>query len=190
MTGPSIRLATTVDRDAVIETVVAAFDSDPAFRFFFPTDDSWARNAGAFAGALFDSRVRQEAVWIAGGVDAVAMWSRPGGGSIRSDFTVLDDDARARLAAYEAATHGGLPDEPFWYLGILATHPYQRGRRLGRTLMLEGLQAAAAEGFDCYLETTRESNLDIYRGSGWNVAAESSIDDLTIWVMRHRGIAR
>ncbi len=189
MTEPSIRIATPADRADVIDTVVAAFDQDPAFRWFFPTDTSWARNVQPFVGALFDSRVDSSATWLVDDAAAVAMWADPAAESLRADLGALDDAALARLSAYNAATADGLPDEPFWYLGVLATRPDRQGERLGRTVMEAGLRRAATTGVPAYLETTKPANVSMYERSGWSVTAENTIDSLTIWVLRHEGIS-
>lgn len=187
MTEPSIRIATAEDRQTVVDTVVAAFDQDPAFRWFFPTEDSWSRNAHLFVGALFDSRVASGATWLADDGAALAMWADPAAESLRADLGALDDDALARLSTYNDATAGGLPDEPFWYLGVLATHPDRKGEKLARRVMVEGLRRARSTGLPAYLETTNEANVALYERSGWTQTAESHIDTLTIWVLRHEG---
>ena len=64
---PSVRRATPADRDRVITTVVAAFVDDPAFRYFFPDDATYAGHAADFAGYLFDKRVRHGSVWLVEG---------------------------------------------------------------------------------------------------------------------------
>jgi GNAT superfamily N-acetyltransferase len=189
MPSPEIRLADRTDRDTVVSTVVAAFDQDPAFRWFFPTDASWDRNVRPFVGALFDSRVDANATWLADDGAALALWADPNADSLRADLGALDEDAVARLAAYNAATTDGLPDSPFWYLGILATRPDRQGERLARTVMEVGLRRAAETGLPAYLETTKPSNVQMYERSGWAVTAENSIDTITIWVLRHEGVS-
>ena len=189
MSDPEIRVATAADRAAVVDTVVAAFDQDPAFRWFFPTEASWERNAHLFVGALFDSRVASAATWLADDGAALAMWADPSAESLRADLGALDTDALARLADYNEATEGGLPDTPFWYLGILATRPDRRGEQLARRVAEQGLRRAKATGLPAYLETTNAANVWLYERSGWAVTAESHIDTLTIWVLRHEGLS-
>src|SRR4051794_6097136 len=54
---PAIRAAIPADRERVVESVVAAFDQDPAFRYFFADASTFAEQAAAFAAYLFDKRV-------------------------------------------------------------------------------------------------------------------------------------
>ncbi|HWS31426.1 MAG TPA: GNAT family N-acetyltransferase [Actinoplanes sp.] len=105
-------------------------------------------------------------------------------GSAGSGLEGLAGDARERLRRYDDAVHAAFPERPYWYLGVLGTHPAAAGRRLGRTVMAEGLRRAAADGLPAYLETSRPGNVDLYRGAGWEVVAEVS-DPLPIWIMQH-----
>lgn len=183
----AFRVATPDDRAAVIDTVVLAFDEDPAFRYFFPTDELWAADAPAFVGALFDSRVDAGATWMTNDASAVAMWASPEAESLRADFGVLDPSTRARLAAYDEVTHSGLPDTAFWYLGILATHPAHRGQRLGRRAMQPGLDLASSTSLPAYLETTNDANVALYERSGWETTSAVEFSGIRITVLRHIG---
>ena len=76
-----------------------------------------------------------------------------------------------------------LPDEPYWYLGVLGTHPDWTGRRWGHAVMAAGLRRAAEEGLPAILETSTAGNVAMYRRAGWDVIAEIT-DPLPIWVLR------
>lgn len=185
--------ATPADRPRVVETVVAAFDADPAFRYFFPDHASFKDQAATFTGHLFDERAAVGAVWIIEGGSAVAMWDPPspaaGNLSAAGGPTLdLPVDTLARLAAYDAAVYGALPATPYWYLGIVATHPDRVGRGWGRALIAAGLARAAADRVPAYLETTNRTNVAFYRRSGWEVTESVTVESLTIWVMTHSAV--
>lgn len=183
MSGAVVRVATPADRPRVVETVVAAFVADSAFRYFFPDATTYEHEAGVFAAYLFDLRVAHSTVWVAGDGAAVAMWEPPGvpGKQLRLD---LPAGTLARLEAYEQTVHPALPDAPHWYLGVLATHPDHAGRRWGRAVMAAGLERARADGLPAYLETTTASNVALYERAGWHVDAAVPVDALTVRVMR------
>jgi ribosomal protein S18 acetylase RimI-like enzyme len=185
---PQITLATPADRDRVVASFVAAFAGDPAVRHFFPDDERYPAQAAEWVRYLFDKRVGAGGVWLADGGGAVALWDPPERPSTMDALTPLDlpADTRARLDAYETLIHDLLPTTPHWYLGVLATHPDQAGRRLGRALMADGLARARAAKLPAYLETSNPRNVEIYRGAGFEVASEASIVDLRIWVMATR----
>lgn len=183
--------ATPTIRERVIDTVVAAFVSDPAFRFFFTDDATFNHEAAAFAGYLFDRRVNRGTVWVVDGGAAVAMWDPP-----RSDDRAAENghgysgpDLPAatleRLKRYDAVVGAVLPATPHWYLGILATHPHHTGRGWGRLAMTAGLDHAVEAGLPAYLETTNERNVELYQRAGWRLTGSAAVDDLPIWVMRH-----
>ncbi len=186
---PQVSVATPDARARVVDTVVAAFVADPAFRFFFQDDAAFGDQASAFAGYLFDRRVARGAVWIIDGGASVAMWdppSTPDGDLSSGQPTLkLPPDALARLDAYEAAVHNVLPTRPHWYLGVLATHPTFAGRRWGRAVMAAGLQRAAEDAVPAVLETTNPHNVEVYRRAGWKVTDEMTFQTIGIWIMSY-----
>ena len=183
--------ATVADRPAVVATIVAAFANDPAFRFFFPDEATFDQHAAAFAGYLFDRRVRQGTVWIAAGGAVAALWDAPKPADPSAPAEVaeasrLDLPAAelARIRAYDAAVEAALPTYPHWYLGILATRPDHAGRGLGRRLMAHGVARAHADGLPAVLETMNPSNVDLYVRAGWQVYGETTAPDVPrTWVL-------
>jgi GNAT superfamily N-acetyltransferase len=168
-----INPATPADRDRVVATVVAAFRADPAFRYFFPEDDTYSAHAAEFTRYLFDRRVQLGTVWVALDGAVAALWDPPPPATPAAHTSVvaldLPAEARERIDRYDSAVHGMLPTEPHWYLGVLATHPDQAGRRLGRRLMAAGVTTAHAEGLPACLETTNPANVELYQREGWAV---------------------
>ena len=185
MGEPAVMRATPAARDRVVDTVVTAFAADPAFRFFFPDPDSFVDQATIFAGHLFDKRVERGTIWIVERGRSVAMWDAPA--DAPGDEPALPAHSLARLTAYHAAVQNAMPAEKFWYLGILATHPDGRGRRLGRMVMEPALDLAAEAGMPAYLETTNPNNVNFYRRAGWATSATLQVDSLKIWVMNWLG---
>lgn len=180
----AVARATPADRDAVVATVVAAFVADPAVRFFFPDDDTYARYAATFAGYLFDRRVANGSVWIGAGGAIAALWDLPSVPSSGPATLDVPADARERIDRYDAAVHTVLPAYPHWYLGVLATRPDHAGRGLGRRLMAAGVAMAHREGRPAVLETTNPSNVDLYVRAGWEVHREiASADVPPTWVL-------
>ncbi|MER7005960.1 MerR family transcriptional regulator [Dactylosporangium sp. NPDC000555] len=183
---PGIRVAIPADREAVVATFVAAFVADPAVRWFLPDDETYPAEAAAMAGHLFDLRVGRGTVWIADGGAAVAMWDQPR--SPAGEGAAEHRPPPGRFGRYQEVVREWMPRFPHWYLGVLASHPDHRGRRLGRTVMAAGLARAAADGLPAYLETSNPSNVDVYRSAGFEVAEYLTVDGLPVWIMvrRHR----
>lgn len=178
----TVRLATPDDRARVVETMVAAFAADPVLRFQFPDDARWVDGASIFFGALFDKRVIRDAVWVAEDGLAAALWD-PAGSTGSSDLSGLRADELVRVEEYDHAVHGSLPDELFWYLGVLGTHPDAVGRGLGRAVMRPGIETATAAGLPCVLETSNPRNLDFYGRDGWTPIGSIS-EPVQTWILR------
>ena len=80
------------------------------------------------------------------------------------------------------------PTGPHWFLGTVGVLPRHRGRGIAATLLRPGLRAAAADGLEAYLETSRVENLSLYQRLGFEVSAVVDIvaGGPTVWCMRHR----
>jgi GNAT superfamily N-acetyltransferase len=179
---PEVRLATPGDRERVVGSLTAAFVADPVLRYLFPSDAEFRTGAPVFFGALFDKRVRSGTVWVADDGSAASLWDAPDGAG-SSDLSGLGAGALSRLNQYDAAIHGALPRIPFWYLGVLGTHPDAAGRGLGRAVMAAGIAAAAESGLPCVLETSKPENLEYYARHGWQV---TDVVDAPVrtWILR------
>ncbi|MGL5862012.1 MAG: hypothetical protein ACRCY9_12245 [Phycicoccus sp.] len=187
MAEPDVTVADSRSRPRVVHTFVSAFADDPMVRFAFPDDMNYPQLSAAYGGHLFDRRVGHGTVWTAAGGDSVAIWEAPGGADQLELPPELDPQSRRRCTAYADALHDQLPDEPHWYLVVLATHPRSAGRRLGRAVLEPGLAAAATAGLPAVLETSSEVNVGIYRRAGFDVVSAFSVGSLPVWMMRHPG---
>ncbi|WP_446211073.1 N-acetyltransferase [Micromonospora sp. IBSANI012] len=187
MTAPEITVATPEDRDRVISSLVAAFTKDPVLRYLFPDEATYPQYAAAFFGHLFDKRVRKETIWTIERGASVAIWEPPAMQSEWPDDDLvaqLPADALARVHAYDEAVHAALPAAPYWYLGVLGTHPQNAGRRWGHAVMRAGLVRAAADELPAILETSNPDNVEVYGRAGWEVV-RAFPEPLPTWIMRH-----
>jgi GNAT superfamily N-acetyltransferase len=167
--------------------LVAAFTKDPVLRHLFADEESYLEYAAAFFGHLFDKRLPKGTVWTIERGASVAIWEPPAAeNEPPQDFpdAELSADALTRVHAYEQAVHAMLPSTPFWYLGVLGTHPHYAGRRWGHALMTAGLHRAAQDGVPAILETGSPANVEVYRRAGWEVV-RTVTEPLPIWLMQH-----
>lgn len=189
-----ITIATPADRFAVVGSLVAAFVKDPVLRHLFPDDATYPRYAATFFGNLFDRRVHRSSIWTIGSGASVAIWEPPaespaaGHGSPAAGHGSPAEvrypaDVRARVQGYDEAVHAALPTYPFWYLGVLGTHPDSAGRGWGRVVMRVGLARAAADGLPAILETSNPANVELYRRAGWEVVGSLS-EPVPTWIMQ------
>ncbi len=184
-------------RNFVVETVVRAFEFDPAFRYFFPSDSEYREQSRHLVEYLFDKRVAQGTAWAIAEAQAVALWDHPRSRLSASDIArdeslgvrlsqAIGRDAAKRLALYDAATTAAFPDnEEYWYLGILAVDPDHQGTGLGSAILKDGMARAHAEGLPAYLETTNPDNVPYYRYHGWDLVQTIETEfGLSIWILR------
>lgn len=186
MTAPEITIATPADRGRVIASLVAAFTKDSVLRYLFPDEATYPQYAAAFFGHLFDKRVHKGTVWTIGRGASVAIWEPPAADNESPEDSLaahLPADALARVHAYDEAVHAALPTAPFWYLGVLGTHPDNAGRRWGHAVMRAGLRRAVADGLPAILKTSNPANVEVYRRAGWEVVRDVA-ELLPTWIMQ------
>lgn len=195
-----IRKATPEDAERVVETMVAAFVTDPAWDFI--TGGDRERVDPLFARALFDSRVHSGTVWISDDCSAAALWELR---DIASDVTTplkstSGEDAAAqawatyraavgeqtwdRLEVYEAELELRAPARPYWYLGVLATHPNFHNQGLASALLAHTFAIADEAHLACWLETEEPENITFYENRGFTESIEFALPDGTrVWWM-------
>ena len=184
--SPEITVATPTDRTRIVSSLVAAFPQDPVLQYLFPDEAVYPRFAAAFFGHLFDKRVGRGTIWTIERGASTAIWEPPSDEDASADDGLsahLPADALARVRAYDRAVHAALPAAPFWYLGVLGTHPDSAGRRWGHAVMQAGLRRAAADGLPAVLETSNPANVEVYRRAGWEVV-RTVTEPIPVWVMR------
>jgi len=170
----NVRRARPADRASVTAAAAAAFAGDPAWSFLH--GDDYDTLAPHFAGVLFDLRVGSGDVWVTGDRAAVAMWELRGPGTepwIPSDGvwdayrSLAGAAAWRRLTEYERAVDAARPGTPYWYLGVLATHPDRQGEGRASAVMAPVIEKADAEGIACCLETSTAGNRAFYERRGF-----------------------
>jgi GNAT superfamily N-acetyltransferase len=176
---PLSRRLRSAERDAALEVLVEAFRTDPQLRWYFPDDESYDVGAPRFFGVLLDTRIEGGEVWVtegSGGLAAAALWIPPGGNLLGPEVVEeryaeaiagLPGPAPDRVAATDLLVDALLPREPHWYLGVLATHPAERGRGFASAVVAPVLAAADRAGFPVALETSTARNVDYYTRRGF-----------------------
>jgi ribosomal protein S18 acetylase RimI-like enzyme len=183
--SPHVSLATAADRAPVVSSLVAAFAQDPVLRYLFPEEDDYPRWATVFFGYLFDRRVRWDCIWTIEHGASTAIWEPPAAAQEPSDDLPAQLPAGAvdGVRAYNRAVHTAMPQFPYWYLGVLGTHPDSAGRRWGHAVMAAGLRRAAEDGLPAVLETSNPGNVQVYQRAGWRVIR--TVDaPVPTWIMQ------
>ena len=76
------------------------------------------------------------------------------------------------------------PHEPHWYLQAIGTDPARQGKGYGGVVMRRQLAFADAAGMPAYLESSKETNIPIYKSFGFEVTGEIKLPGgPTLWPM-------
>jgi len=181
MMSPVIRRALPGERGEVVATVTAAFAEDPAWAFLM--GEEYQRLAPEFVGALFDLRAPGGNVWVSDDLATAAMWESPSGDDDEQRtkkawaryVSLAGEEAHERLVAYKTALAAVCPADPYWYLGVLATHPARQGEGLATAALMPILDEADRLGIPCCLETSTVVNRRFYERRGFLESTEAVI---------------
>ena len=181
------RIATESDAEAVITTIVAAFNDDPAWAWMFPDPRRRADQHATVFGLYVDSALPNKGVWIADDrASAVAVFTPPGERELSESaearlepFIVeaLGDHAPAVLQTFERFEAAIPKGRPFYYLSFLGTRPDSRGQGLGMGLLAELVAKADRDGQPTYLESTNPANNSRYARLGFKEQSRFATPD-------------
>ena len=170
-----IRLAIESDEPRIAHTAWRAFADDPVMRWLFPSDDEYS-TAGAEMFRYQMRRWRQwSETWTTDDGVAVAAWIPPGRPPVEVPGpppAQPPPELLEKFLALRGAMEANTPEEPHWYLNLLATHPDWQRQGLGARLIDHVGRTAAEEGLPLYLETETVANVAYYSHLGFVVRTE------------------
>ena len=161
-----------------------AFADDPLFRFVYPDPArrlaGFAREHTAYMRHYYRPYGLSEAAFLDGSMAGMALWLPPNAAPPAwrewATFPTLARTVGLRrlgtvIRAYHAFDHA-LPEQPYWYLGLLAVEPAAQGRGVGSALVRTGLERADRDGVPTFLETGTQPNVAFYERLGFGVTDE------------------
>jgi len=173
----SVQSASPDRRKAVLDIMTLGFASDPVMRWTWPDPATFLATfpkiAEGFGGrgfahdSVFETICgRAAAMWLPPGVepDSEAM-TEASAASIPSDRTGETTAFFSQMADYH-------PQEPCWYLPLIAADPAHTGQGLGAALMRHALAKVDADGLPAYLESSNPRNISLYQRYGFEVMGE------------------
>ncbi len=177
LTLPTVGSATLASREKAMSTVVLGFAADPIARWFWPEAsqylDAGRRFIEAFGGRAFESST----AYVADDCKAVALWLPPGvSPDEETMLAVVEETKRPEIAGDIDALLEGMakyhPEEPHWYLPVIAADPACFGQGLGAALMKHALRRCDEEGLPAYLESSNPRNISLYERHGFRIIGE------------------
>lgn len=185
----SIRRGTPSDAQRAFHLLTLAFAVDPASRWFFPDAAVYAGCFGAYSEAYGGKAFECDSAFFAGDLDGVALWYPPAveqevdkiGEVLLANMTMdrlgLLADAVAKVTAHH-------PEDPYWYLAMLAVDPARQRQGIASALLEETLRRVDAERKPAFLETGNPANLPLYERFGFEVLEEVPCgSDLSLYPM-------
>ncbi len=179
--GPSrARPALGADADALARTMARAFQDDPFVSYLVPGDEARRRHLPRLFRLLFNLGRRYNSSDVTERVEAAALWRPPDAWHVPywqyvtngpTFLRVFGTNTMRVIAAMDRMERIH-PREPHWYLQSIGTDPDFQGKGYGGVLMRYRLAQVDAARLPAYLESSKESNIPIYRSFGFEVTGE------------------
>ena len=185
MTEKKIRAAHESERANVVAAMVAGFMSDPVARWCWPESDSYLANMPEFINAYGGKAFQNGSAWTDDAFVGGALWLPPGEQPDEEEMeravsTVVDEKKGDLYAALEELdTHH--PQEPHWFLPLIAVDPEWQGRGVGSALMKHAVNKCTKSGTPAYLESSNPRNISLYERHGFKILAEVRSGDCPIF---------
>lgn len=174
MTVPSIKTATRKEMEECIAVIVLGFANDPGVRWMYPNSRQYLENFSQFVRAFGGSAFEHGTAHYVEGFLASALWLPPGaqpdeealGGFIENSVQKSEHEAVFALFEQLEEYH---PEEPHWYLPLIATDPTQQSNGYGSVLLRHALAVSDQQQEPAYLEATSVRSVPLYQRHGFEV---------------------
>ncbi|TDD38748.1 GNAT family N-acetyltransferase [Saccharopolyspora elongata] len=165
------------DPEAVVGTLVLAFDDDPLTSWLFPDAEDRRVALPHVFGPAVAASIEAGELAVAGAGSAVAVWLPPAdhdaeiGGDRELPAAFLPH--LERLEIFNRLVLARHPrGRAHLYLPFLGVRPQRRGEGLGSALLADRLARADAEGAPAYLEASSPRNRPLYERHGFRELGE------------------
>ncbi len=187
----TVRQATPADLGRVCRTARLAFAEDPVFRWLFPDEAEYHSQSPGAWHHVGRRSIALSCTYTTDDSVAIGMYFPPGRPEVEVDDQPVPGvepptaERRAKFGALGEVMHAHTPDEPHWYLNVLATHPDWQRQGLGAAIIAPIAEQCLADGVPLYLETQSVANVAYYTHLGFTVRSEWDVplDGPHMWGM-------
>ena len=172
--------------DPRIETLIESFYHDPLVEFFWPNEESRARQLSAGLEFLLGLSSKIMSIEIANNRYAAVIGVTSPEDYPPSFFNAMVALSKLILKSIRLSPLREMkrwirvyhqlekihPLQPHWYILVLGAHPDHQGKGLGGELLKPILQKADEENVAVYLECSNPKSLDFYDKHGFRVMEE------------------
>lgn len=183
MPQTSVRKATRADHTPLTQSLARAFYTDPVFSFFIPDDSVRLKKLETVFGILFKLGLPHGACYTTDSYESITLWRPPSEWDV--PFSAYVTNGPALLSAFGGGILRVLsmmgkmekihPHTPHWYLQAIGTDPNFQGKGYGGVIMRDRLAQVDATHMPCYLESSKDTNIPIYKSFGFEVTGEISV---------------
>ncbi len=187
------RPAVWADADEVAATLARAFHDDPLICFLLPDEASRPQKMPRLFRLLFKLGLPHGCCDVTSGYEAVALWRPPGAWHIPFYQYITNGAAFLGLFGFSGARQVTYvmdiiekqhPREPHYYLQAIGTDTAKQGKGYGGVVIRRQLASADATHMPAYLESSKETNIPIYKSFGFEVTGEIKLPNgPTLWPM-------
>jgi len=188
----SVRVATAADAEALSQTLGRAFHDDPVTSHLLRDEATRAAKLKRLFSVLFKLGRPYGACYVTSNYEAVTLWRPPtqwhltlwqyiaNGPQLLGIFGSNVLNAMNTMDRIEKVH----PKKPHWYLQTIGTDPHLQGKGFGSLIMRDRLAAIDAAHMPAYLESSKITNIPIYKSFGFEVTGEIKIPGgPTLWSM-------
>ncbi|MBV9989973.1 MAG: GNAT family N-acetyltransferase [Alphaproteobacteria bacterium] len=188
----AVRPAAAADSQAIAASLARAFHDDPVMMFMLP--DAAAREAKLprIFRLLLKMALPHGLCRVSEGYETATIWKPPGQWHLSPwDYVVNGPEMLGIFGGNVFSVIGTMdriekvhPKTPHYYLQVIGTDPPAQGKGFASAIMRDQLARSDAEGMSCYLESSKDTNIPVYRSFGFEVTGEIKIPDgPTLWPM-------
>jgi GNAT superfamily N-acetyltransferase len=165
------------EQEQAIATLVRAFQADPAARWLFPDDSTYAADFSGFVRAFGGRAFEGRTAFHTGDSTGAALWFAPG---VEPDGEAVVELVRRALPpgrwddafAFFAQMEHFHPTFPHWYLPLIGVEPAHQGNGVGSALLRHVLGSCDRSGAASYLEASSPASVPLYERHGFRVVGE------------------
>ena len=180
MSKPAIYTVSDIEAPAIVQTIVLGFANDPITRWCWPAADAYLEAMPKFIMASGGEAFTNKSAYTVEDYRGAALWLPPG---IEADEKALEQLTRETVDVGKQAELGAAfkqlddyhPDQPHWYLPLIAVDPHHQGQGIGALLMKHAVQRCDQDGIEAYLESSNPKNISLYERHGFETVGEIQV---------------
>jgi GNAT superfamily N-acetyltransferase len=180
------------DVDAASRMLARAFFDDPVMSFFLPDAAARPAKLARVFRLLHKLALPHKSCFTTDGYECATLWRPPNRWHVHwwqyitNGPELLGTFGTGALSVMNTMDRIEKmhPKEPHWYLQVIGTDPPKQGKGYAGLAMRHTLAVADAVHMPCYLESSKDTNIPVYRTFGFEVTSEIKIPNgPTLWPM-------